>query len=295
MNSEREKIEIPEITYQGDDKKLKERIFKFKAGSLRIVIFTVVGFIMGCYSHTYMSDTFLPTKVILAIPYKINEALYVSVLGTDAKYVRHWMEPTIHNEFFPHSGLATFLAEVITVILISGAIYGALGYFTGDKRVFTLQRFLVFAGCWCAVILLFVGAAYAVNAKAVNDNEYLRGDPEFFLYHGKIDTSQGGGSGFYDGRSQTLRELLYDELEEIHVNRNVENEIPMHLYYELGRVGEYRVNLQDCYLVTEQGRTYQISETFADVLAYFYTTGKLPDGMNDTSVVGEAAAEVRSE
>ena len=50
MEQIQEKIEIPQVTYQGDDKKLKERVSKFKAGTLRIVIFTIVGLFMGYYS-----------------------------------------------------------------------------------------------------------------------------------------------------------------------------------------------------------------------------------------------------
>ena len=159
MDNIQEKVEIPRIEYQGDDKKLKERVFKFKTGSLRIAVFTVVGFVVGFFSRTYTSDSFFPTKLILAIPYKINEAIYCSILGTDAATTRYWRWPPGQTIFFPRSQLATLFAEVVTTILISGAIYGSLAYFTGDKRVFTLGRYLKFAGCWCAVILLAIGGA----------------------------------------------------------------------------------------------------------------------------------------
>lgn len=278
MENGQDRIEIPEIVYQGDDKKLKERIFKFKTGSLRIGVFTLIGLILGFYSHTYVTDTFFPTKVIMAIPYKISEAIYVSVLGTDAKKIPFWDWPVSPNAFFPHSWLATVMAELVTVVLISGAIYGSLAYFTGDKRIFTLQRFLKFAGCWCAAILLCIGLAYGINSKAVADNERLRGEPEFFLYHGEMSGVE-GGHGFYEESANALRELLYNELSPTHIQRNAEDEIPMHLIYALGRVGEYKVNCQECYLVTEQGRLYHISEEFAAVLSAYYESGVLPEGI----------------
>ena len=294
MENGQDRIEIPEIIYQGDDKKLKERIVKFKTGSLRIGIFTMIGLILGFYSHTYVADTFFPTKLIMAIPYKISEAIYVSVLGTDAKMTRFWDSPAPATIFFPHSWLATVMAELVTVVLISGAIYGSLAYFTGDKRIFTLQRFLKFAGCWCAAILLCIGLAYGINGKAVADNERLQGDPDFFLYHGEMGEVK-GGHGFYEENAYVLRVLLYDGLSPAHVRRNMEDEIPMHLIYAFGRIGEYKVNCQECYLVTEQERLYHISKEFAAVLAAYYESGTLPEGIQGMPLEGSIEAEVETE
>ena len=144
MEEMKDRIRIPGVTYQGDDRKLKERIFKFKAGSFRIAVFTLVGLFMGFYSDTYVRDTFFPTKLITAVPYKIMEAIYQSVLPVQNPIppdMRGWT----WNMIFPYSYVANLLAEPLTTVLIGGALYGSLGYFTGDKRVFTLQRFLKFA------------------------------------------------------------------------------------------------------------------------------------------------------
>lgn len=166
MDCKQERIYIPEVVYTGEDKVLKERVTKFKAGSLRIFLFTIVGFVMGAYSHNYIADDFIVTKIILAIPYKICEAIYVFLIGTDAKEILHTygIVNGLFTSFFPCSMLATFLAEKLTTIFISGAIYGSAAYFTGDKRVFTLQRFFKFFACWCVIILILIGTAYGVNA-----------------------------------------------------------------------------------------------------------------------------------
>lgn len=79
-----EEIEIPEVSYEGEDSKLLELVGKFKKGTLRIIIFTLVGAAMGWFSYTYTTDSFFITKVIFAVPYKISEAIYVSVIGTGA-------------------------------------------------------------------------------------------------------------------------------------------------------------------------------------------------------------------
>lgn len=119
------------------------------------------------------------TKVIFAIPYKISEAVYVSIIGTNAS--TDFLGVMGINAFFPQSVIATFLAKRITPVLIGGALYGSLAYFTGDKRVFTLQRFVKFAGVQMAVILIFIAAVYGINAKAVSDNNHLKGVEHFSL------------------------------------------------------------------------------------------------------------------
>ena len=275
MNHIQEKIEIPKIEYQGDDKKLKERIFKFKTGSFRIAVFTVVGFIVGFYSRTYTSDSFFPTKLILAIPYKISEAIYCSILGTDAATTRYWRWPPSQTIFFPRSLLATIFAEVVTTILISCAIYGSLAYFTGDKKVFTLRRYLKFAGCWSVVILLAIGGAYGINAKAVSDNEKLTGIEGIYLTRQWSDGVVSSGRVGED-EAQQLLELLYGSMEEITVERDPEEEIPINFSFSWGRETECRINCAECYLVTERGRIYHVSEEFAAVVYQCYVNGVLP-------------------
>lgn len=276
------KIEIPEIRYQGDDRKLKERVSKFKAGTCRIVVFTLVGLCMGFFSHTYVRDEFILTKVIMAVPYKISEAIYTSLIGTDAptRYFEYLHRFNFYTEFFPHSMVATFLAETVTAVLIGGAVYGALAYFTGDRRVFTLQRFLKFAACWCAVILLTVGAAYAVNAKAVSDNENMKGNPVFFLYN-----SKGSGRGAYGAETESLmQEAFYSELREESIARSYEQELDLGICFSDFRVCTCRVNYEQQYVVTEQGKTYHISAEFAQMIREFEEQGILPGGGETESV-----------
>lgn len=265
---EQRKIEIPEIVYQGDDKKLKERVFKFKTGSFRIAVFTIVGFIMGVFSRNYVGIAFFPMKLIMAIPYKASEAIYVSVIGTDAarlmvNFEERWA--FMFTEFFPHSYIATFLAENFTTVLIGGAVYGSLAYFTGDSRVFTLRRFLKFVSVWCGMILIVVGSAYLVNVKAIWDNENLKGDPFFFMRN-----SAGSGSSISGAQ---IKEFFYSELEVIEIERDWDEELELEITFNSVRYCACRVNYDKQYLVTEQGKTYHISEEFAQVIREFEEKG----------------------
>jgi len=282
---EQKKIEIPEVVYQGDDKKLKERVSRFKAGSLRIAVFTIVGFIMGAYSHTYVSVSFFPIKLVLAIPYKISEAIYVSVIGTD---VPPWFMRThfYFTEFFPHSVIATFMAEVCTTTLIGGAIYGALAYFTGDKRVFTMQRFLKFGAVWCGIILIVVGASYLVNARAVYDNEALKGEPYFVVFD-----SEGRGSSIRGDAGQFMKEYFYSELEETDIARDYVKELPLEISFNSIRYCMCRVNYEKQYLATEQGRTYHISGEFAQIIRQYEEEGVIMPGP-DSGEMAESVEEI---
>lgn len=280
---EQKKIEIPEVVYQGDDKKLKERVSRFKTGSFRIAVFTVVGFLMGAYSPNYTSVSFFPVKLILAIPYKISEAIYVSVIGTDARQMLTLWASDWHwylTEYFPHSVAATFLAEVVTTVLVSGAIYGALAYFTGDKRVFTLQRFLKFGAVWCGIILISVGAAYLVNARAVRDNENLRGKPQFM-----VNNSTGKGYGITGNAAQLATEYFYSELEEQYIARDYGEELSLEILFNNTRFCACRVNYEKQYVVTEQGKTYHISAEFAQIIRQYEEEEiELRDGEGTESV-----------
>lgn len=287
MSTEQEKVKLPEIVYQGDDRKLKERVLKFKEGTFRIVVFTVVGFIMGFFSHTYVTDSFVPIKLIMAVPYKLSEAIYVSLLGTDAASMRteQWWLLNSFTEFFPHSGLATFLAESVTPVLLGGAIYGALAYFTGDKRVFTLQRFVKFGGCWCILILLFVGGAYGVNAKAVADNEALKGSPVFTLY------DMEGDRMYISDRDKNalLEEYFYSELEPEEVQRDYDGEVYLGISFEPFRSTVCRINYRERYAVAEHGTTYRISAEFARAVQNYAENHILPE------VSEEPEAEIQEE
>ena len=258
------KLEIPSIVYHGDDKKLKERVRKFKAGTFRIVLFTIVGFIMGHYSHTYVGENFLPMKAVLAIPYKLNEALYVSILGTDAmvRGTEEYCMFGFFTEFFPHSYLATFLAETVTTVLIGGAVYGTLAYFTGDRKVFTMQRFLKFAGCWCVAILMCVVMVYGFNIKAVADNEALIGKPVIRLYdrEGKSDSAENAVV------ESLLEECVYSGLEREDLQRDYEREVYIRITFSSFRTTVCRINFEEGYLVAEKGTTYRIPEGYAQIM-----------------------------
>lgn len=266
-----EEVRLPEVAYEGSDRKLLELITKLKAGTFRILVFTVVGLIMGWFSVRYYTDTFIVTKVIFAIPYKISEAIYVSIIGTGNTLAQTMAPAYLESEFFSQSFIATFLAERITPVLIGGAIYGCLGYFTGDKRVFTLPRFIKFICAHAVILAVFIGIVYGVNAKAVYDNDHLIGVQYFGLEcetHGETITGD---------RAEVMKEALERGLEQdASIEQDAQGEIPIQIIYAGGwRAMRAFVNVEACYLVTENGSTYRVSEEFCGYVQEYEETGSL--------------------
>ena len=272
-----EEIKISKVVYEKGDDKLLERVFKLKKGARRIMIFMVEGMNVGWFSYTYTTDSFIITKIIFAIPYKISEAIYTSIIGTNALAETGGMFLE-YTEFFPQSYAATFLAERITPVLIGMIIFGSLAYFTGDKRVFTLERFGKFLGIQCIILVLFVAGVYGVNTKAVSDNNQLKNvDSEsFFLMSPDV------GEWIFGEKGETLFEAFENGTEKDQtIQRDMENEIPIGFVFEEGiRQMEAYVNTQECYLVTQDGTTYHVSEQFTQYVQNYYETENIMESQN---------------
>lgn len=268
MNENQTEIKIPKVNFPGDDKKLLERIIKFREGTIRIIIFTLVGFVMGFFGYTYTKDSFIVTKIIFAIPYKVSEAIYTTIIGTGVSNPND-----LHvTEFFPQSRVATLLAEHFTPIFLGGAFYGTLAYFTGDKRVFTMRRFVKFVSVWIAVILIFIGCVYGINAKAVYDNNHFKGIKHFYL------TSTYKTEGIFDKkRADQLLKVFEEGLQlDATLERDSENEVQIGIAFANdSRTMIAYVNYEKNYIIAQDGTSYHISKKFANYVEKFYKKGSL--------------------
>lgn len=267
-DEEYDEIVIPKITYEGGDSKLLERVIKLKKGSIRIAVFILVGMIKGWFSYSYVTDTFIITKIILCIPYKISEAIYASIIGTDA--MTCGLELGL-NIFFPQSAIATIMAERVTPVLIGAMLYGSMAYFTGDKRVFTLQRFVKFVSVQLIILALFVSSVYVVNAKAVSDNNHLKGVDGFYF---DSDICQALIAG---EEAKELLEYFYVELkEDSSIIRKPEEEIRIEIVYanHARKMAAY-IHPIEHYLVTQKGATYHVSGKFTECVQEYADTGRI--------------------
>lgn len=76
-----------------------QQIISGKKGSNRVALFCTAGVLIGLFSHLYEKDTFFITKGILGLPYKISEAIYQFMIGTDAADAEETLA-NLNTDFF---------------------------------------------------------------------------------------------------------------------------------------------------------------------------------------------------
>ncbi|MBR0598160.1 hypothetical protein [Sinanaerobacter chloroacetimidivorans] len=249
---------------------LKERVENYDKGTKRIVVFTIVGLILGWFSYKYYITDFLPLKIVIGIPYKISEMIHVTFHDHSFIYLTQYTLGQL-NEFFPQAHFASFFAEYGISSLIGGAIYGSLGFFTGDKRIFTLTKYLKFAAVWAIIISLAVGGTFLANHAAVEKNQKFEDVSGFFLNY------ESGGEGFYDDDTgeredffKALEEAFYadGQITETNRQRNAVNEELIEFVFGpwYTRYMAALINLQEGYLVSDTGRVYSMSDEFCQMV-----------------------------
>lgn len=260
-----EGIAIPRVTYEHSDTVLKEQVVHYEKGTRRIIVFTIVGLLMGWFSYRYYGENFLPLKIVLAVPYKMSEllhhALHPAVYG-------EWSMASSLDEFFPQAPYVSRLAEFGTASLFGGAVYGSLAYFTGDKRIFTLSGYVRFGCIWAAVIGIWTAVLFGANAWQVEQNNELKQVSGFF-----IEGERSGSAYYADCREEIfeqLKEAFYAEegpgrLEPAVRSREGEQSLSLIFgKYQQGFM-EAGIHPEKGYLVTDQGYVYQMTEEFMEV------------------------------
>lgn len=169
-----------------------QQIISGKKGSNRVALFCTAGVLIGLFSHLYEKDTFFITKGILGLPYKISEAIYQFMIGTDAADAEETLA-NLNTDFFPHSLIATGMARWITPMLIGLFLVGSFAYFTGDKKIFTLQRYTHFLYGNIIVIAMLICLTYGINKKAVSDCGELKGINTFVFQSSQMISEEFSG------------------------------------------------------------------------------------------------------
>ncbi|WP_027399143.1 hypothetical protein [Anaerovorax odorimutans] len=254
---------------------LKEQVEHYDKGTKRIIVFTIVGLIMGWFSYKYYTTDLLPLKIIIGIPYKINEMIHQTLHHHNSIYMANANVASITkvlDEFFPQAYFVSFIAEFGIASLIGGAIYGSIGFFTGDKRIFTLTRYLKFTAVWVCIISLAFAGTFIANKIAVDKNQTFEDLSGFYINYEsggtgvyKDDTGEGGK--FFD----SLKKAFYKDgkiAKEENVKRDMDDEEVIEFIF--GSYGQRYmasfINLKEKYLVTDVGNIYKMSDEFCQLV-----------------------------
>lgn len=250
-----------------------QQIISGKKGSNRVALFCTAGVLIGLFSHLYEKDTFFITKGILGLPYKISEAIYQFMIGTDAADAEETLA-NLNTDFFPHSLIATGMARWITPMLIGLFLVGSFAYFTGDKKIFTLQRYTHFLYGNIIVIAMLICLTYGINKKAVSDCGELK-DINTFVFQ----SSQMISEEFSGKSAQTLKDSLQKGLKkDPRITRNYEDEIEIGLIMgNKTRFTDAYVNPQKCYIVINDITIYHVDKKFANYVKQYKISGDIPE------------------
>jgi len=268
-------MKLPRTVYQGSPDALKQQVEKFDNGISRIIIFTLVGLILGWFSYNYRSIGFWLLKAVIAAPYKLSLWIHTLLHHHSDMEIRYGSLYFQNTDFFHGSTIATMIAERIVAVLFGGAIYGALAYCTGDKRIFTLTRLMKFLACWAAVIALTIGLSFGVYAYQIHQMETLKNVEEIWI----PPQTESSSTVWASGRDSDVYNIFYSGLEQdSSIMRNRDKEIP--IIFTWRNQKETMVVLINCekhYLITSQGTSWRISPEFANLIAgrtYSTVTGK---------------------
>ena len=121
-----EAIRLPDAECRSGN--LKEQVEHYDKGNRRILVFTIVGLIMGWFSYRYYITDLLPLKIVIGIPYKLSEMIHVVFHNHNYAYSVQSSQ-SLRNEFFPQYYFASIFAEYGISALIGGAVYGSIGFF----------------------------------------------------------------------------------------------------------------------------------------------------------------------
>lgn len=267
-----ETIRLPEVN--SGSVNLKERVEHYDKGTRRILVFTIVGLILGWFSYRYYITDLLPLKILLAIPYKISEVMHTALHDHSYIYLSESVQGQM-DAFFPQSRFASLLAEYGAASMIGGALYGSIGFFTGDKRIFTLTKFIKFAAVWAVAISVVMGGTFLINQIAVEKNHSFTDVSGFFLHY------EWGGDGYYRDDA-TERRTFYSDLERAFYQDGEIIELPdqkrdfggedlIEFYYGRWhtRYMAAWVNTKEKYLVSDDGTIYSMSDAFCRLVGEY--------------------------
>lgn len=250
-----------------------QQIISGKKGSNRIIIFSMAGLLIGLFSHFYEKDTFIITKVILGLPYKISEAIYQFMIGTDAADAEETLA-NLNTDFFPHSLIATGMAEWVTPMLIGVLLVGSFAYFTGDKKIFTLQRYTRFLFGNIIVIAMFICLAYGVNKKAVYDCGEMKGVNTFVFQSSRMISEEFSGK-----QAKLLKESFEKGMKKDQsIERNYEEEIQIGLIMgNKTRFTDAYVNPEKGYIAVNENTMYHVDKKFTNYVKQYKISGDIPE------------------
>ncbi|MCC5909057.1 MAG: zf-HC2 domain-containing protein [Clostridiaceae bacterium] len=177
-------LKLQQQTIEISDEILVEKIKAHRKGIRRIYAYGFLGFLLGLFSLKYTSDSFIVTKAIMALPYKLAEFM-LGIFFSRYK-LNQWDPMYSHFQrgmgYFPYNPILGLIVELVTPALVAMFLAMAVGYLTSDKRVFQRKRILRFILSATMIFALWFGAIYGVYNNTLTKIENLEGIKSAIIY-----------------------------------------------------------------------------------------------------------------
>ena len=274
LDDSTQSIELPREDIADENTNLLKKVLKRKKEAKRILIFSIIGMIMGFFSYKYIDQNIFILKLILAVPYKLMEMvmLYIRPQVTNIFSFNDYMGYMgyMHSSIFLKFWVLNATAERVLPCIIGGCIYGSIGYITGDKNVLTLKKFIAFISKWVVAAVLCVGLLFGTYYY-VSDATYSFEDISGFMVSTSSNgTVYNGSTGVYNDRYSREFENLVEGLsnsKKTDVNLSggdYSHMMPVtilgKLYFEVTAMLDIQNNL----LYLDNGDVYQVPQSFVD-------------------------------
>ncbi|SDK92787.1 zf-HC2 domain-containing protein [Natronincola ferrireducens] len=171
-------------TLEVEDEVLVEKIKAHRKGIRRIYAYGTLGFLLGLFSLKYTTDSFIVTKAIMALPYKVAE--FMLGIFFSGNKLNQWDPMYRHFQrgmgYFPHNPILGLIVELVTPALVAMFLAMAVGYLTSDKRVFQRKRIVRFILSAALIFALWFGAIYGFYHHTLTKIENLEGIKSVIIY-----------------------------------------------------------------------------------------------------------------
>ncbi|AOY74902.1 anti-sigma factor family protein [Clostridium formicaceticum] len=177
-------LQLQQKSIEIDDEILIERIKAHRKGIRRIFAYGALGFLLGLFSLNYTSDSFIVTKAMMALPYKLAEFMLGIFFSGNKLPQEDFMYRHLQRGmgYFPCHPVLGLIVELITPALVAMFLAMAVGYLTSDKRVFQRKKILRFIASGMVVFLLWFGFIYGIYHNTLNKIENLEGIQAVTIY-----------------------------------------------------------------------------------------------------------------
>ncbi|SET10011.1 hypothetical protein SAMN05660297_01402 [Natronincola peptidivorans] len=266
-------LQLQQTSVEVDDEVLVEKIKAHRKGIRRIYAYGTLGFLIGLFSLKYTSDSFIITKAIMALPYKLAEfMLGIFFSGNrlnqwDLMY-RHFVRGM---GYFPHHPILGLIVEVVTPALIAMFIGIMLGYLTSDKRVFQRKRIIRFIISGMIVFTLWFAAIYGIYNHTLNKIDGLEDIKSVIIYEKqeystswilKIDQH----NLYEEKHLRVISGLSETTPSDAHAPMNYQEGLELLLQFKGGGEIIAHVDLETGTMFMQNRRHYQLSEKTLSLL-----------------------------